>query len=78
MDYSTRSILTGLTANFAYELTDNNRIQFQNFFVSAIYTLVDSSVEISREQAPLLTHLNRALGRAVPARLQRGPSVRAS
>ncbi len=32
MDYSTRSILTGLTANFAYELTDNNRIQFQNFF----------------------------------------------
>lgn len=32
MDYSTRSILTGITANFAYELTDNNRIQFQNFF----------------------------------------------
>ena len=32
MDFSTRSILTGITANFAYELTDNNRIQFQNFF----------------------------------------------
>ena len=29
MDFSTRSILTG---KFAYELTDNNRIQFQNFF----------------------------------------------
>ena len=32
MDFSTRSILTGITGNFAYELTDNNRIQFQNFF----------------------------------------------
>ena len=33
----------------------------QNFFVSANYTLVDSAVEISREQVPLLTNLNRAL-----------------
>ena len=49
----------------------------QNFFVSANYTLVDSAVEISREQVPVAHQLESGVGRTFPARLQRGPSVRA-
>lgn len=49
MELETRKNLGGLSSSL------------RNFFVSANYTLVDSAVEISREQAPLLTNLNRAL-----------------